>query len=126
MADHAQDCRLGEHSPLARLEKVNARVLLLGVGFDTCTAFHLAEYRIPNPPVTNNFFSVMSDEGRRWMTIRNISLSGERIEELGTDFEKESHMDRGTVGASAVRLFPQACLVAFAQNWLQAHRPHVP
>jgi aminoglycoside 3-N-acetyltransferase len=33
----------GEHSPLARLEEVGAQVLLLGVGYDVCTAFHLAE-----------------------------------------------------------------------------------
>lgn len=47
--DHAPDCRLGERSPLARLEKLGARVLLLGAGYDACTSFHLAEYRIPSP-----------------------------------------------------------------------------
>ena len=57
MADHSHGCRLGEHSPLGRLEEANARVLLLGVGFDTCTAFHLAEYRIPNPPMVDKAFS---------------------------------------------------------------------
>lgn len=48
---HALDCRLGEHSPLARLEAMHARVLLLGAGYDTCTSFHLAEYRVPTPLV---------------------------------------------------------------------------
>ncbi len=48
---HAPDCRLGERSPLARLEAMAARVLLLGAGYDTCTSFHLAEYRIPAPLV---------------------------------------------------------------------------
>ena len=49
MDGHAPDCRLGERSPLARLEAGGARVLLLGAGYDTCTSFHLAEYRIPSP-----------------------------------------------------------------------------
>ena len=48
---HAPDCRLGERSPLARLEELHARVLLLGAGYDACTGFHLAEYRIPSPLV---------------------------------------------------------------------------
>ncbi|MGW2235879.1 aminoglycoside N(3)-acetyltransferase, partial [Streptomyces sp. NPDC001759] len=48
---HATDCRLGEHSPLARLEEMGARVLLLGAGYGSCTSFHLAEYRIPSPLV---------------------------------------------------------------------------
>lgn len=126
MADHALDCRLGEHSPLARLEKANARVLLLGVGFATCTAFHLAEYRIPNPPVADNSFSAMTGDGRQWMTVRDVPVSDERFEELGTDFEKEPHMVCGTVGAAAVRLFPLADAVAFAQKWLGTHRPHAP
>ena len=30
---------------------LHARVLLLGAGYDTCTGFHLAEYRIPSPLV---------------------------------------------------------------------------
>nr|WP_291418824.1 AAC(3) family N-acetyltransferase [Actinophytocola sp.] len=49
MAEHRLDSHLGEGSPLAALERAGARVLLLGVGFDVCTAFHLAEYRVPMP-----------------------------------------------------------------------------
>lgn len=124
--DHALDCRLGEHSPLGRLEVANARVLLLGVGFDTCTAFHLAEYRVPNAPVAENSFAAIMDEGRRWMTVRDTLLSDERFEELGADLEKEPHMIGGTVGAADVRLFPLAGAVAFAQEWLQTHRPNIP
>src|ERR1700741_3954042 len=33
MAEHRLDSHLGEHSPLAALERAGARVLLLGVGF---------------------------------------------------------------------------------------------
>ena len=34
-------------SPLATLERLEARILLLGATFGSCTAFHLAEYRVP-------------------------------------------------------------------------------
>src|SRR5690348_4013758 len=44
MAGHTLVSQLGEHSPLARLAEVQAKVLLVGVGYDKCTAFHLAEY----------------------------------------------------------------------------------
>ena len=51
MNDHAVDCHLGECSPLGRLYEEGAWILLLGVGYATCSAFHLAEYRYtPNPP----------------------------------------------------------------------------
>lgn len=49
LAGHRPDCHLGEDSPLARLYEADAGILLLGTGFDTCTAFHLGEYRRPGP-----------------------------------------------------------------------------
>lgn len=50
LAGHRADCHLGEDSPLARLYEADARILLLGTGYATCTAFHLGEYRMPGPP----------------------------------------------------------------------------
>jgi aminoglycoside 3-N-acetyltransferase len=120
---HARDCRLGERSPLARLEEAGARVLLLGAGFDSCTAFHLAEYRIPSPMV-DEARAVMTAGGRRWETVRETSLSSERFDELGADFARDRpEVVRGTVGAAQVRLFPLAAAVAYAESWLALHRP---
>ncbi|MFE0177840.1 aminoglycoside N(3)-acetyltransferase [Streptomyces sp. NPDC059002] len=121
-AGHARDCRLGERSPLARLEKAGARVLLLGAGFDACTAFHLAEYRIPAPEVENSF-AVMTSQGRRWKTVREPSITDDRFDELGADFEKDTAVVRGFVGAAESRLFPVADAVAYAERWLAEHRP---
>ncbi|MET8165408.1 AAC(3) family N-acetyltransferase [Streptomyces sp. NPDC005329] len=115
---HAPDCRLGEHSPLARLEKAGARVLLLGAGYHSCTSFHLAEYRIPAPLV---------EVGRpgpdgTWEVVTEVSIDSHRFDELGHDFERDRDVVRGTVGAADVRLFPVADAVAYAQRWLPLHR----
>ncbi|MEV0281120.1 AAC(3) family N-acetyltransferase [Streptomyces sp. NPDC050610] len=122
---HALDCRLGERSPLARLEEAGARILLLGADFESCTAFHLAECRVPAPEVDNSF-AAMTPQGRRWMTVRDTGISGERFDELGADFEKERPVVRGTVGAADARLFPLADAVAYARTWITRHRPYVP
>ena len=45
MAGHRLNCHLGEDSPLAKLYERDASILLLGVEYLSCTAFHLAEYR---------------------------------------------------------------------------------
>ncbi|QKW48806.1 aminoglycoside N(3)-acetyltransferase [Streptomyces buecherae] len=120
--DHALDCRLGERSPLARLEQAAARVLLLGVGYDSCTAFHLAEYRIPGQRVDNSF-AVTTPAGRRWSTVRDRSISDDRFDELGAAFEKERPVLCGPVGGAEARLFPVADAVAYAAGWLVEHRP---
>ncbi|MFH8796287.1 aminoglycoside N(3)-acetyltransferase [Streptomyces sp. NPDC017941] len=126
MDGHALDCRLGERSPLARLEAAGARVLLLGAGFASCTAFHLAEYRLPAPPLVENSFAVMTDEGRRWMTVGDTDIDETCFDELGADYERARPVLRGAVGAATARLFPLADAVAYAQTWLPKHRPGAP
>ncbi|RPE44845.1 aminoglycoside 3-N-acetyltransferase [Streptomyces sp. Ag109_O5-1] len=117
---HAPDCRLGERSPLARLEKLDARVLMLGTGYATCTSFHLAEYRIPSPRVQVG----RPAPGGGWETVTEISITSDRFDELGYDFERDRPVVvRGRVGAAETRLFPVAGAVAYAERWLAVHRP---
>ncbi|MFF8732552.1 aminoglycoside N(3)-acetyltransferase [Streptomyces sp. NPDC015171] len=116
---HAPDCRLGEHSPLARLERLGARVLLLGAGYASCTAFHLAEYRIPAPRVRVG--RPAPDGG--WETVVEVSITSDRFEELGHDYERDRPVVRGRAGAAHARLFPVADAVAYAERWLPLHRP---
>ena len=122
VAEHALDSQLGERSPLARLEAVGARVLLLGVGFDSCTAFHLAEYRLPTPPETDNSFAVTTPRGRSWTTVRDIALDDDDFAELGAAFAEARPVEVGRVGAAVTRLFPLADAVAHAEAWLAARR----
>ncbi|MFD8522989.1 aminoglycoside N(3)-acetyltransferase [Streptomyces capillispiralis] len=115
---HAADCRLGERSPLAKLERTGARVLLLGAGYDSCTSFHLAEYRVPSPRV-----AVGRPGPDGWETVTEVSITSERFDELGYDFERDRPVVRGGVGAAEARLFPVAEAVAYAERWLAVHRP---
>lgn len=50
VADHPYECHLGEESPVGRLYRAGASVLMLGAPLTTCTVFHLADYRVPSPP----------------------------------------------------------------------------
>ncbi|MGW5659168.1 aminoglycoside N(3)-acetyltransferase [Streptomyces sp. NPDC003758] len=115
---HSPDCRLGERSPLARLEALGARVLLLGAGYDSCTCFHLAEYRIPSPLVR-----VGRPGPNGWEVVTEVSITSERFDELGHDFERDRPVTRGKVCAADARLFPVADAVAYAERWLALHRP---
>ncbi|NEB01454.1 AAC(3) family N-acetyltransferase [Streptomyces sp. SID13726] len=114
---HATDCRLGERSPLARLEALHARVLLLGAGWHTCTSFHLAEYRVPTPLVRVGRPGLTG-----WEVVTEVSITSDRFDELGYDFERDRPVVRGKVGAADVRLFPVADAVAYAERWLRLHR----
>ncbi|MGH8892369.1 MAG: AAC(3) family N-acetyltransferase [Actinomycetes bacterium] len=40
-------------------------MLLLGATFGSCTAFHLAEYRVPGSPVTTHGAAALTLDGGR-------------------------------------------------------------
>lgn len=120
-ANHAIDCRFVEQSSLAILEEVDAQVLLLGAGFDVCTTFHLAEYRTCSR-LESDSFAVMTEDGREWTTVQDLALSDEEFEALGADFEQETEVMKGLVGAAEVKLFGLGSAVSYATSWFRAHR----
>lgn len=122
MAEHRLDSHLGEFSPLAALERAGAKVLLLGVGFESCTAFHLAEYRVENPARMEFGCAMLDDQGNReWRTYVDVATNSDRFGELGTSYLDAGTVTTGQVGDAACHLFPVDKAVAHARNWLQTH-----
>jgi aminoglycoside 3-N-acetyltransferase len=122
LAGHALTSPLGEESPLARLEAADARVLLLGVGYDRCTAFHLAEYRAPEPPLSENGCAVVTGGRRRWITYRGVALDAGPFPVLGVAFENRHPVRTGRIGDASGRCFPIRDAVGFAVEWIRAER----
>jgi aminoglycoside 3-N-acetyltransferase len=128
MATHDLSSLLGDRSPLAALERSGAKVLLLGVGFGKCTAFHLAESRLPDLPVVRLAAAVQAENGREWVGYETARLDDHDFVDLGTAFEAECDKDgllsRGMVGAASSRLFSLREAVRFAERWLAFRRLH--
>lgn len=122
---HPLDFGMGEGSPLAQLYDLDAKVLLLGVGYGVCSSFHLAEYRAPGAQLVQMGAPIMTAEGRRWQTYREIEMHEDLFPALGADFEAAHPVSRGLVGSADSRLFSQPAAVDFAvewvANWRQAH-----
>ena len=95
----------GETSPLARLYLLDASVLLLGVGFDRCTALHLAECRAwPDRPSAIQGAPLMVEGARRWVWYEVPPKEAERFPEIGTLLEQAGLITTGMVGSAACRL----------------------
>lgn len=123
MHPHPLGSALGEESPLARLADSDAHILLLGVEYDTCTTFHLAEYRVPAPARTDTSCAAQApDGGRTWVGVQDIAFDSDDFAALGADLERTGTVTVGTVGAATARLFPLAEAVRFATDWLTEHR----
>ncbi|MEE4542585.1 AAC(3) family N-acetyltransferase [Streptomyces sp. V4-01] len=136
---HAHD-HLGEHSPLRALYDTDAAIVLLGVGYAVCSAFHLAEYRIQDPPYRDYSCVVRCDGAARWITYRDVALDDGDFPALGAAFERAAGagtaydadlpapraVGRGPVGNAESRVLPLRDAVDFAVGWLSENRPRPP
>ena len=117
-AGHELANSLGEGSPLARIYALEGWVLLLGVGYNRNTSFHLAEYRLADPVKIRCGAPILVQGQRVWQRYWDIDLDTEPFPEIGRDFERTGRVTIGRVGSAEARLFQQAEAVDFAQKWL--------
>ncbi len=119
-ANHELDRSLGEGSPLARLYDLGAFVLLLGVGYDRNTSFHLAEYRMGKAESVSYGTAVIRDGERAWVTFADIDLDSDPFSEIGSAFDATGLVTIGKIGSAESRLYAQPAGVDFAVKWMQA------
>jgi aminoglycoside 3-N-acetyltransferase len=124
VAVHDLDSQCGERSPLATLERLGARVLVLGAGFGSCTAFHLAEYRVPGaaPMKTDGAAVRTADGGRAWATYQDLDLDEDDFERIGEHLVSTGTVRTGRVGAADCHLVDLATAVRVAAAWMAEHR----
>lgn len=123
-ANHSLSNALGEKSPLARVYDLDGYVLLLGVGYDSNTSFHLSEYRAgKNKLIVTG--APMTENGRhRWVVYDDIAFNDELFPQIGADMEAQTdNVIIGPVGSATARFYRQQPGVDFAADWLVNQQP---
>ena len=128
--NHSLEFGLGEGSPLARIYDLGGFVLLLGVGHNSNTSMHLAEYRatFPTKRIVQEGAPISAAGSRRWTTFENIDLDSSDFEQIGEDFlrsDVEREVHRAKVGLAKCQLIPQRAMVDFTVDWLEESRKTV-
>lgn len=121
-ADHELDYGLGEGSPLARIYDLDGWVLLLGVGYDSNTSFHLSEYRAPGSSPEDLGSPILAEGRRRWVEYKDIEIDSDLFPQIGKVMEERQVIAIGKVGSAEARYFAQRAAVDFAQEWLAQYR----
>ena len=114
----------GEGSPIAKLYALNAKVLLLGVGYDKNTSIHLADVRAVYPGKHNctEYSAIMENGVRVWKKYETLFVDGEDFDAIGACFEENRKVTMGTIGNAAIRLMNQRELVDYSVQWIEANR----
>ncbi len=122
---HEPASPFGESSPLARLYDLDARLLLLGIGFDKCTALHLAEGRAAagrDRAVVRNGAAIEVQGERRWQTWEEPVVDDGDFDAIGSAFETAGRVRRVTIGNALCRSMSLAELVDFAVPIMRSQR----
>jgi aminoglycoside 3-N-acetyltransferase len=127
MAGHLHECHHGEDSPLAKLYACDARVLMIGVGYQACTAIHLAEYRYtPDPPVRDYTCVIAVGGEPGWFTYKDVELDDSCFDVIGTYIETRVAPRLGCVGGASSRMLPMREIVDNATDWMKVNRRQLP
>jgi aminoglycoside 3-N-acetyltransferase len=120
--NHRLAYSLGEHSPLARVYDLGGSILLLGVSHDRNTSFHLAEYRVLEPPLIKAGVPWIEAGKKTWREFEDVDFNDEVFPEIGLALEERGLVKKGKIGAAVCRLMSQVAAVDFAQQWLTARK----
>lgn len=122
---HSLHHGLGEHSPLAALYRLGAKVLLLGVSHDSSTALHLAEnkanYR--GKRFVKNGAPVLTDGKRQWVTVEHLDYQVGDFNRIGHSYATQTReVNYGYIGRGQSLLMPMRGLVDYAVDWMEQNR----
>ena len=118
-ADHRLESHLGEDSPLARLYKLNASALLVGIPDWLLTPYHLADCRVPDPPQRRYTCVVRGEDGeRRWIDFDGVDLDDRHFPEMGAAVRRQVRFQEGGLGRAVAFLAPIVPAVDAATRWL--------
>jgi len=118
VSEHPLAFSEGPGGPFEKLYKLNCQVLLLGVGFNRCTALHFAESLVDRRRVKTLRFPSLDNGQRVWMEVPNVADdNGAHFPVVGQKYVAEEGVRQGKIGDAASMLFPMRSLVEFAVRY---------
>lgn len=119
---HSLTPQFGMSSPLGKLYQLKAKVLLLGVDYDSCTCFHLSE-TIADGMQKIKMGTAINEKGERiWKWFNDYDYCSDDFKKIGYEFEKKEKVKKGKIGNAQSKLFNLTIGVDFAHDWLAINR----
>ncbi|MGB6129463.1 MAG: AAC(3) family N-acetyltransferase [Psychrilyobacter sp.] len=124
IANHQLTPQFGMESPLGVLYNLDkAKVLLLGVGYDSCTSFHLGETLVGDKvPMKRNGTAMMVKNKRSWEWFDDYEYDADDFPKLGKEFEDKHQVINKIIGNAECKLFSLKEAVDFSKEWLLENR----
>jgi len=111
----------GPGTPFGRLHDCDSAILLLGVGFNRCTALHYAENLSKKRRTSRARFPTIENGETVWIEVPNVADDNDRhFPSIGERYVAAGRAVRGNVGEATCSLFSMRDLVDFAVDYFDA------
>jgi len=118
--DHPLAFSEGRGGPFEKLYQLESWVLLLGVGFNRCTALHFAESLVARRRVTTVRFPALKEGRRVWVEVPNVADdNGTHFPVIGQEYVAAGRARQGAIGDAPSLLFPLRDLVDLAVRYFE-------
>lgn len=120
VSEHALAFSEGNGTPFEKLYNLDCWILLLGVGFNRCTALHFAESQVDTRRVTKSRFPMLEDGHRVWVEVPDMANDNStHFPIVGDRFIMSEKASLESIGSAESILFPMCELVNFASKYFQ-------
>ncbi len=119
--DHPLAFSEGPGAPFDKLHDLKSWILLLGTGFNRCTALHFAESLVDKRRTMTVRFPAWDKGQRVWFEVPNVADDNDQLfPSIGKRFVATGSAKQGTIGEASSTLFPMHDLVSFATEVFEA------
>ncbi|MDH3216395.1 MAG: AAC(3) family N-acetyltransferase [Candidatus Krumholzibacteria bacterium] len=111
----------GPGTPFAKLHELDSWVLLIGVGFNRCTALHFAESLVKQRRTTTVRFASVENGRRVWVEVPNVADDNDtHFPIIGKKYTSAGRARQGLIGEARSMMFPMRDLVSFAVAYFES------
>ena len=96
---------LGEASPTSHLYDLDGYVLLIGVGYESATVLHLAEYRTDCRPIKINGSKVSTPEGDKWVRYLDLDIDSSSFTKVRQRMAAKNMIRETNLGGCHIQFF---------------------
>jgi len=120
VGEHPLEFSEGPRGPFGKLHALQSWILLLGVGFNRCTALHFAETLVEKRRVEMAHFPILDEARRVWMEVPNVADDNDRLfPPIGERFLALGKARQGKIGNAPSMLFSMRELVEVAVTFFE-------
>lgn len=116
---HPLNDMFGLKSPLAKMVELKAKVLLIGVEYNSCTGMHLGEYLSQKRPIVIQGSRMVVGSKEDWVKFLSYDFDSDDFNQVGRIMELDNKVSLNLLGNSMVKSFDLEYAVRSTQKYFE-------